>query len=215
MILSLNEVESLVLKAARGAGLAWGLAEEAAAAAVWLARVDLLLLAPFVARLRAVGSTSQPVVEGQILRPSTVGTTLCPILTGAFIADLGSGSRIIEVRDVLAPLWLAAVVVRSLSPESQLIAEWHDARLVLGSGGPHGPINSGLPGMSAEASGTVSLVIGPRAEGHHTPSPRPTSGIMVRDACLQALQFFERRTFVPASERSRLAGAGAGLLDGD
>ncbi|MFV0473400.1 MAG: DUF3726 domain-containing protein, partial [Pikeienuella sp.] len=36
--LSLNEVETLTLKAARGAGLSWGEAEDAALATRWLAR---------------------------------------------------------------------------------------------------------------------------------------------------------------------------------
>ena len=37
MSLSLNEVESLAKKAARGTGYPWGLAEEAAKASRWLA----------------------------------------------------------------------------------------------------------------------------------------------------------------------------------
>ncbi|NJO21709.1 MAG: DUF3726 domain-containing protein [Sphingomonadales bacterium] len=37
MIVSLNEIENLSLKACRGAGMSWGLAEEAAQAARWLA----------------------------------------------------------------------------------------------------------------------------------------------------------------------------------
>ena len=41
MIVSLNEIESLALKAARGAGMSWGLAEEAAVAASWLAARSL------------------------------------------------------------------------------------------------------------------------------------------------------------------------------
>ncbi|MEF9603350.1 DUF3726 domain-containing protein, partial [Paracoccus sp. PXZ] len=36
MLLSRNETEALCLKAARGAGMSWGLAEEAAFAAGWL-----------------------------------------------------------------------------------------------------------------------------------------------------------------------------------
>ncbi len=38
---SLNEVEGLAGKAARGAGLAWGMAEETAKAARWLAACGL------------------------------------------------------------------------------------------------------------------------------------------------------------------------------
>ena len=47
MIVSFNEIETTILKAARGAGMEWGLAEEAAQAARFLARLGLPFEAPF------------------------------------------------------------------------------------------------------------------------------------------------------------------------
>ncbi len=214
MIVSLNEVESLVLKAVWGAGLTWGLAEEAAASAVWLARADLLLIGPLLARLEATG-TSLPVDVGETIQPAAAGTALCPLLTGAWIADQGSANRRLDVRDVLAPLWLSAVVARSLPHECQLIAEWQDARLVLGRSGPLEPAKPRQSSMPAEAAGAMVLTLRQCAQSPRALQPRSSGGFMVSDADWQALQAFERRTYVPASERSRLAGAGAGLLDGD
>jgi hypothetical protein len=42
-----------------------------------------------------------------------------------------------------------------------------------------------------------------------------TEPVQVDDAVWAALQKFAARTYVPASEQSRLMGAGAGLLDND
>lgn len=215
MLVSLNELESLVLKAVRGAGLAWGLAEEAAAAAAWLACADLLLPGPLIARLGSVRETSPPVAEETAIRPRTAGTALCPILAGAWIADGGLASRRLEVREVLAPLWLSAVVARALPQGCKLIAEWPDARLVLGRGVPLEPVNSSPASLSAEAAGSVLLMVDNCDDGYHAREPRDSRGIVIHDADLRALQAFERLTYVPASEQSRLAGAGAGLLDGD
>ena len=41
------------------------------------------------------------------------------------------------------------------------------------------------------------------------------SGYAVCEEIWRALQEFERKTYVPASAQSRIAGAGAGLLDND
>ena len=52
MALSQNEIESLCIKAARGAGYSWGLAEQAGFAAGWLAARGLDATAPLLALLR-------------------------------------------------------------------------------------------------------------------------------------------------------------------
>ena len=50
--LSQNEIEQLCLKAARGAGMSWGLAEEAGFAAAWLAMRGLHGPGGLLAQLR-------------------------------------------------------------------------------------------------------------------------------------------------------------------
>lgn len=214
MIVSANELESLLLKAIRGAGLSWGLAEEAAAAGVWLARADLLQVGPLVARLETERETSPPVSVGHAIQPAVLGTSLCPILTGAWIADLGSTSRRLTVLGVLSPIWLAAVVARALPRRGLLIVEWEGVRLLLDKAGPVEPVHIASSCLSAVATGSVRLT-GQCTARHRAAPPRTHGGIIVPDTDWQALQAFERLTYVPASERSRLAGAGAGLLDGD
>ena len=60
---SLNEIESLCKKAARGAGLSWGLAEEAGKAARWLSAHGLDgpgVLARSCDRMTAVPTSNWP-----------------------------------------------------------------------------------------------------------------------------------------------------------
>jgi len=49
MLCSLNEIEAQLRKAARGAGLSWGLAEEAGKAGRWLAMHGIDALPAFAA----------------------------------------------------------------------------------------------------------------------------------------------------------------------
>lgn len=214
MIATANELESLLLKAVRGAGLSWGLAEEAAAAGVWLARADLLQVEPFVARLEAERKSSPPVSVGHAIEPVVPGTSLCPILTGAWIADQGSASQCLTIKRVLSPIWLAAVVARALPRGDQLTVEWDGVRLMLDQAGPLEPIHNVSLRLAAVATDAVRLT-GQCMARLRTAPPRAPSGIIVPDRDWQALQTFEQLTYVPASDRSRLSGAGAGLLDGD
>ncbi len=89
--LSRNEIESLCTKAARGAGMSWGLAEEAGYAAGWLASRGLDGAGVLATHLRsAQGNSWQdicPVVEPGEWHARTVGQPLCPIALGATLSD--------------------------------------------------------------------------------------------------------------------------------
>ena len=131
MIVSRNEIESLALKAARGAGMSWGLAEEASVAAGWLAARDLPWADTLVDVLAQAHTTSTPQIVGHVIAPSRPGTRLCPIMTGALLSDLGPPTSAMEVRDVLAPVWLAPFLARWTGLDRA-------ASLRLGGGAPPG-----------------------------------------------------------------------------
>ena len=63
MIVSLNEIEGLSYKAARGAGMSWGLAEEAAFATRWLAVRDANWSGSLIALLERQGDTAAPALR--------------------------------------------------------------------------------------------------------------------------------------------------------
>lgn len=102
--LSLSELRALVTKAARGAGMEWGLAEEAGWAAEWLARRGL----------PAAGWAAD------MLLARAAGAA-CPVATGTALADSaramgqgGSGSRLPD--GLPAPGYLLPFVHLGLAP---------------------------------------------------------------------------------------------------
>src|SRR5262249_40800009 len=88
MFVSLNELESTVRKAFRGAGYLWAEAEEAGKAAVWLARRRLPVMQPFLQLVRSLDgapASRRPVVSASIWRSAS--SKLCPVLAGIALAD--------------------------------------------------------------------------------------------------------------------------------
>jgi hypothetical protein len=197
---SFNEIESTVQKAARGAGYPWGLAEEAGQAARWLAANGLPWLetsgAAFSeAAVRAVGSD---------------GWQLNPIATAAWYADLGGvkGGAISQGR-MLAPVWFAGVLAVGASRVGEAavlswVAREGPAKLVLWRGAL-------VMAEGALASGEA-ITLECRALGPALPAVTDCNVDERRWSTLLAL---EKLTYVPASDRSRMSGAGAGLVDND
>ncbi|WP_443692938.1 DUF3726 domain-containing protein [Pseudomonas protegens] len=105
---SLNEIESLCKKAARGAGLSWGLAEEAGKAARWLSAHGLDGPGVLATQLRQNdGCAYQQLAPDVSAEPWQVpGHALCPLIAGATLSDhsylLRNNGRI-ELRQVAHP----------------------------------------------------------------------------------------------------------------
>ena len=101
---SLGETAALALKAARGAGMSWGLAEETAASVVWLHGRGLPGMSALCSYL---GSTDTPRTDGPA----------CPIITGCALIDgtMEAPERLSDSCDlglVQAPLLLLPFVAR-------------------------------------------------------------------------------------------------------
>lgn len=210
-ILSLGEIDSLCLKAARGAGFSWGLAQEAGRAARALAAWRLPGVEALAAHLAEI--------DGDVARyaPSRNGEAWscaagahCPISLGAALSDfsdvLTEGPT--EIGSVRHPILLL--------PFLRMIAEYRTARVVLVSvtgrvemppSGPLGPPGPATVWRDAQvflapADGPLGLVM--------TKAP-----YSVDAATLASLSALAHRTYVPATEESRQSGAGAGETDND
>ncbi len=207
MTLSLNEVEALARKATRGAGYSWGLAEEAGRAVRWL-QAHGLEGAKTLAGLLAEKKAAAPSQTGKVW---TADTPLCPLTCGAALCDLAAeivedGLRFGPTRHplLLAPFaaWAADATLRPLR------LTWTGADLSFGTRGValHGP------GPTSALTEEVEL--------HPLPAPLPGTGPTQTRAALDpktyaTLDTLAQRTYAPATEASRLAGAGAGLTDND
>ncbi len=210
MILSFGEIESLSLKAVRGAGLSWGLAEEAGKAVRWLAEHGLdgpQALAGLLPHLDGADYADlRPGIGATQWRPG--GEALCPLITGATLSDhAGVLPDRLTLGPVRSPLLLVPFVARAADQLHRPLAiDWSGARVVCG-----------LTGIDAEgelAVSTARTVSVSRTD--HLPRARPAAGRPDIDAAiLEVLADFARRTYVPASEASRLTGAGAGTSDND
>ncbi|MGI9421814.1 MAG: DUF3726 domain-containing protein, partial [Hyphomicrobiaceae bacterium] len=112
MAFSLNEIEVMCKRAARGAGLPWGLAEEAGKAARWLSSHGLPgpeELAEILTRNdgRSYDELAPGSVQGIWCAPSG---RLCPLISGAALSDRATdiaNGRTIEFGAISQPLLLA------------------------------------------------------------------------------------------------------------
>lgn len=209
MIVSLNEVESLTLKACRGAGMSWGMAEEAAQAARWLASRGYAWERSLVALLARRGEISPPRVSAHDMRPAAEGTALCPIHAGAAMADLLRAGESLTLRNALEPMWLAPFAHRRAGQIHTATLTWGDGEMEAGAAAALLLSADRLDWIRVELSAAHSLA------AVADPAGGRSSGTPIDPSAWAALEAWAARTYVAASLQSRLAGAGAGLSDND
>lgn len=216
MTFSLNEVEAMGKRAARGAGLPWGLAEEAGKAARWLTARGYpgpSLLADILTR-----NDKQDYAE---LAPVDIGGVwqapagrLCPLIAGAALCDRAAeiaDGRTIELGTTAQPLLLVPYAAGAAKLNGTAIAiGWDDVTMTIT---PHGEVIDG--NRNALTARSTAGVRCRRADLADEPVV-PIDELAVPDvpaATWSRLAAFAQRTFAPATEASRLSGAGAGLSD--
>ncbi|WP_137701469.1 DUF3726 domain-containing protein [Marimonas lutisalis] len=203
--LSLNEVEATAKRAARGAGLSWGMAEEAGKAVRWLSAQGLPGCAALADLLDAPGNAPTSL---DLLSSSG---PLCPLAAGVALSDmagrLGAGDTVLS--DVAQPLLLLPFLQAAARQTGRALRVGIDGTMV------------GLDGAQVTCSDPADLdmpharriVIAPGAVPA-PPLPQHTRAEVTADT-LERLNRYAHRTYAPATEASRLLGAGAGLSDND
>jgi hypothetical protein len=211
---SLNEIEALSKRAARGSGLSWGLAEEAAKGTRWLASFGLPgpeLLADLLELndRRAEIDVSPMSLDGVWAAPAG---RMSPLISGASLSDcagrlLALGQ--IQLQSVSYPLllvpFLGGAALRLKQPVS---AAWEGARLTTDG---HQLCVQGDDALLTNHATLVTVsapaqMLGPK---------EPVMRAQVSPESWARLSGFAHRTFAPATEESRMRGAGAGLSDND
>lgn len=209
MNLSLNEVEALARKAARGAGYPWGLAEEAARATRWLCAHDVdgcRELAGLLAASDGADLRDRAPVPGNAW--AARGGRLCPIATGAALSDrAGSlGEAGLRFENVVHPVMLVPFAGQCARQRGTVIALSWEGVVATTDG-------TGLCLAGATAATVASVTLTTGAELGHRRSRR--SRASPDPSCYRDLHAFACRTYAPATDESRLKGAGAGLRDAD
>ena len=191
---SLGEVRTLGMKAARGCGLSWGLAEEAGFAVSWL-------------EARRLPGTQALATYLDEVEQSGYATAECPIAVGASISDTNSWDTALP-GSIFQPLLIVPF----------LAAIAGNRTLELTSN--QGSVAIGASGICSECPQTL-LQTGPHRAScseisSRDPSPDCTPRVADdRAAFIADLGRHASKTYAPATEASRLTGAGAGLDDND
>jgi hypothetical protein len=214
LAVSLAEIEAMGRKAARGAGHAWGMAEEAGRAARWLSAhggEGPEALAALLAETDGAVACHAPGAE----RWEAEAGALCAVQLGAALSDIAheiADGRRIETGPVLQPalaLGALALAARDIGVAIGVEADGARARLT-----PQGPVMD--PASWPWRAGALTVWPGGKAAWPDRQRLSPSAASRPVDrAVWESLGRLAARTHVPATESSRERGAGAGVRDGD
>jgi hypothetical protein len=210
---SLNEIEAEARKAARGTGLSWGLAEDVGRIARRLAHTQhLAVMADALDALKSGHHTTRLISDRAGIH-ATEDRPLSPLVLASAIADRGSeiaqgvltvSAKVAEPRLLVPTLaGMAAFLQRPLRVQ----VDKHD--IVIGR--DIAPAFAALAGL--RTADTILIYTFPRELDQMLP-PK-AGGVAIPDDLWRRFTALAALTYVPASEHSRLAGAGAGLSDND
>lgn len=195
---SLGEIRALSVKAARGAGMDWGVAEEAGFAVQWLESKGLQgvrALAQYLSRLH---------------RNEDCSNEDCPLKLGCMISDTNSW-KIIEGKQCHEPMLLIPFIANVIQDKAVSL-HWAEVNATINQDGVSTDDIERLVSRPSTSKQAISI------QSDHTTCevlPHKTR-VSENDASYVAiLNALAHKVYAPATEASRLSGAGAGLNDND
>lgn len=198
---SLNEIRTTVQKAAVGAGLPPGIAEDVGRAAAWLSARGLDGVGAALLGIKTPSDDTSGVPKSR-----AVGEAISALDRVA----VSEAETTIEQPDLDAPLLflgLAANVAADYGLGFEI--EFGGGATAMCS-----PRGTRLPDDLPESGCTIVITVKPDSRCSNDPVPT-TDGVAVNDAAWTETTALAARTYVPSTEESRRAGAGAGLTDND
>lgn len=209
MTYALNEVEATAKKATRGAAYTWGLAEEAAKATRWLCAQGVDGCAVLAGLLRTTDRATDMAPMSLDGDWASESGQLCALISGASLSDcayrLPTGA--IRMHNVVAPQLLlpfAAAAARHLG--HPIAITWSGNTVIVSEAGL---CTADIPAIDVADLVTVETV---DAAGQAVAQSTRAAPLATDWAYLNELA---GRTYAPATEESRLKGAGSGLSDND
>ncbi|HEX6101417.1 MAG TPA: DUF3726 domain-containing protein [Alphaproteobacteria bacterium] len=231
MTLSLNEIEVTVRKAALGAGLPLGLAEDAGAVAAWLAAGGFPV-AELMQEALVSAQAGEPrlVRAGQVYRSAAgegpcAALRLLPSACDLVLAAASGGGTAVEAVIDLPVLAVAQAAVACAGGATPLAVEI-EGRLRAATGAGQTAIVGTAAELSEFRSAPVRIRVA-RDEDFAAASADRTAdlarargsaleaGVRVEEAAWRQIEALAALTLVPATAQSRERGAGAGLVDLD
>lgn len=210
MNLSLNEFQALVKKATRGAGLSWGASAETARAMrlAWCAGVDLTpeLIQTLYLHQQRGPHWGAPVDLQSPWHAESGG--LSPLIVGLCLCDQASviSQDSLVLTHVVQPQLVLAFALLALHGTSTFFSLALDQQTWTAG--------SGMLQGEYQASPDAHQVQITQAKAPVEPIARRTRVALSQQTYVD-LDALAQHTYAPATEASRLAGAGAGLSDND
>ena len=192
MSYSLNELQALAFKAARGSGVPWGIAEEAGMATRYLCEHGL----------DGAESLRQALGQPPKTNPLYVGTALSD---GAWAQQNWQSSQAMHAPALLIPFAALSLA----DTDIWLNIAWEGVSLYLSKSDL---IYSKIDQIHAAGPIEVRIDTGAAGLGE---TFQKSSRAQISEECYRALEQLAEKTYAPATEASRLSGAGAGLNDND
>jgi len=220
---SLNESAYRAKLAVRGVGYSWGLAEDAGRALYWLSERGLDGFTALVSVISDIDSNLLGAPRELSGKWNCEHAGLCPLITGMCVSDCASrlcASRLtdrqtIHISDIAYPvLTLPFMADAALAYNCELMFNSTEFKAVVGSNALllHGDSNVVLTSEASFACGNnanefsdLSFVSITQRE------PR----VNIDAAVWHKLGEYAHRTYAPATDQSRMLGAGAGIVDSD
>ena len=202
---SLGETAALATKAARGAGMPWGLADETGLAVSWLQ-------ARGIPGLSALCRYSKWRKNGPLTywpdRPAGK-SCYCPIALGTAYID-GVLPATIKIESIREPVLMLPFISKRAGIQP-LQVNMGPLTIHVSADGVFSPyLDTAL--LISQANCTINHGTGTAAMTPHELTQRVPSYFF---GCVTALNAFAKKTYAPATNESRMAGAGAGLNDND
>jgi hypothetical protein len=213
--LTLAETETCFRKVARACGLDWGLAEEAGKTARWLAAFNLPGPEFMLAHLQQLaGQDYRTFMPQSSVQPwQAGGGLLCPIITGAALADRSAqmlDGKVFSLGPTAYPLLLAATVGQAARcHQTVFTTTWAGVRVSCFANG------LSIDGCHDDLLLTRVDAVSCHQDDLSTPQQLPsTLAYTIERKIFKDIDELACKTYAPATEASR-AGAGAGLTDND
>ncbi len=218
---SLNETASRARLAAKGAGYPWGLADEVYRSVYWLAHHNLpapAILADLLTEIDKLNkiTDAMPVIADDHYKASN--EFICPVMFGCALADRVSDLRestaisFDRLRFALLSLPFVAEVASAIERVGVLEFDSHcvylDNRFLRSS-------SSDIASITNAVSGKLHFVRQSDIEFQSTEQLTVKNRVNISTDVWGSLDEWAHRTYAPATEASRLSGAGAGVLDND
>ena len=202
---SLGETAALATKAARGAGMPWGLADETGVAVSWLQ-------ARGIPGLSALCRYSKWRENGPLIRwpdRPTGKSCYCPIALGTAYMD-GVLPATITIENIREPVLMLPFIAKR-NTDQPMQVDLGDMSIHLSKDGVFSPyLDTAL--LICQAHCTINHATDTAAMTPYELTKRVPSSFF---GCMTALNEFAKKTYAPATDESRMAGAGAGLNDND